>query len=247
MFDTRSATCKIFHNGRHETINSLSEVVNSFMVTIMEQDDVRSVRRIGRPLSFDRDAVLQKAMLVFWRHGYENSSIAELTATMGITSPSIYAAFGDKRGLFREAVSRYLSAGGMTPEDFIAEAASARDAARGLLEGSATAFTGADTPPGCLLATSAISCSAEAADVQDELAAIRRGIETRLRRRIEEDIAAGVLPSDLDASTLAGFVMSLIQGMSTLARDGASRQHLLCVAEFAMQSWAAITRQASHP
>ena len=203
----------------------------------MKPTDMTPMRRAGRPLSFDRETVLDRAMRVFWQHGYETSSLAELTAAMGVTSPSIYAAFGDKLGLFRESVRRYLSAGGTTPETFIAEAATARDAARGLLEGSATAFTGLDTPPGCLLATAAISCSAEAADVQGELAAIRRAIETALRRRIEQDVLAGHLPSNTDAETSAGLVMTVIQGMSTLARDGASRQHLLRIAELAMRSW----------
>ena len=104
--------------------------------------DLRKRGRGGRPLSFDRDAALEKAMLVFWRHGYEASSLNDLTAAMGITPPSLYAAYGDKRRLFLEAVRRYLRAGGTTPEEFIDKSASARAAAAGLLEGAATAFTG---------------------------------------------------------------------------------------------------------
>ena len=197
----------------------------------------QSPRRIGRPLSFDRDAVLEKAMLAFWRHGYESTSLSDLTSTMGISAPSIYAAFGDKRGLFREAVRRYLTAGETTPEAFIEGAATARDAARGLLESSAVAFTGTDTPSGCLLATSTISCSAAAADVQHEIALIRRGIEERLRKKISDAIDACDVPAGSDAGALAALIMAVIQGMSTLARDGASREHLLRVASSAMQAW----------
>lgn len=187
-------------------------------------------------MSFDRDAALHQAMLLFWRHGYEATSLSGLTAAMGITPPSLYAAFGDKKGLFRQAVSRYLS-GPVTPAGVIAGAATARDAAWGLLQASAEGFTGADTPPGCLLATSAISCSADAADVQAELAAIRRGIEGCLRRRIVQGVDAGELDPGTDADALAGHVMAVIQGLSTLARDGAGRDKLLRVAAMAMARW----------
>ncbi len=196
-------------------------------------------RRGGRPLSFDRDAALEKAMLVFWRHGYEASSLSHLTAAMGIKPPSLYAAYGDKRRLFLEAVRRYLGAGGTTPEEFIETSASARAAAAGLLEGAAAAFTGKATPAGCLLATGAISVSAAADDVRAEMAAIRRGIEDRLRRRIERDVAERALTSDVDAATSAGLIMALIQGMSTMARDGASRDHLAAVARMALRDWPA--------
>ncbi len=193
-------------------------------------------RRGGRRLSFDRGAALRQAMLLFWRHGYEGTSLSALTAALGVTPPSIYTAFGDKKRLFLEAVGLYLS-GSPSAEQIIDEAVTARAAARELLTRAASGFTGADTPPGCLLASSAISGSAESADIQAALAAIRRGIEHHLRQRITRDIAAGELPSGADAAALAGLVMSVIQGMSTLARDGASRTHILAVAEAAMAGW----------
>ena len=175
-------------------------------------------------------------MLLFWRHGYEATSLSDLTQAMGVTPPSIYTAFGDKKGLFLEAVRRYVS-GPVTSETIIADAATARDAAWGLLHAAAAGFTGPDTPPGCLLASAAISCSANAADVQGELAAIRRRIESRLHDRIVEGTKAGEIPADAHADALAGHVMAVIQGMSTLARDGATRDKLLLVAESAMRAW----------
>jgi AcrR family transcriptional regulator len=195
-----------------------------------------SPRKSGRPLSFDRDAALYSAMLVFWRHGYEATSLAELTAAMGVTPPSIYAAFGDKKTLFLEAVGRYLS-GLITSDSIIKNAATARDAAVGLLHASAVGFTGADTPRGCLLASSAISCSAAAADVQSELATIRRRIESRLKDKITRAVKSQEMLADTDVDALAAHIMAVIQGMSTLARDGASRKKLLRVANIAMQGW----------
>ena len=175
-------------------------------------------------------------MLLFWRHGYEGTSLSALTAALGVTPPSIYTAFGDKKRLFLEAVRLYLS-GEPNAEQIIDRAQTARAAAHQLLTIAATGFTGHDTPSGCLLATSAISCSAESAEIQASLAAIRHGIEQHLRQRIRDGMAAGELPPETDATALAGLVMAVIQGLSTLARDGASRTHLLAIAEAAMASW----------
>ena len=195
-------------------------------------------RKSGRPLGFDRAAALRQAMLLFWRHGYEATSVNDLTAAMGITPPSLYAAFGDKKQLFLEAVSCYLS-GPVTSHSIIDEAPSARDAAANLLRASARGFTGRSTPAGCLLATSAISCSSSAADVQHALAEIRLNIEKQLRNKILRDRTLRSSQQPVNAAALAGHIMAVIQGMSTLARDGASRKKLLAVASAAMMAWPA--------
>ena len=186
-------------------------------------------------------------MLLFWRHGYEATSVSDLTAAMRITPPSLYAAFGDKKRLFLEAVRRYLASGPVSAEESIAQAATAREAAAGLLRGSAIAFTGEDTPTGCLLATGAISCSQDAADVQAELASLRGAIEGSLRARIEQAVVAGELPATADADALAGHVMAVIQGLSTLARDGASRDKLMRVVDAAMLAWPAEPTRGTGP
>ena len=195
-----------------------------------------SRRKTGRPLSFDPEAALSPAMLLFWRHGYEGTSLAELTRAMGVTSPSIYAAYGDKKGLFLAAIRRYLSQP-QTPVEVITQAPTAEAAARTMIEGAALAFTGPDTPAGCLLASSAIAVSAEAEDVREELATIRRSIEAALRNKIAAGIGAGELPAGTDPTMLAAYVMTVIQGLSTLARDGAPRAKLQRVAQHAMASW----------
>lgn len=202
----------------------------------MEGSEHTLRRKTGRPLSFDRDAALHQAMLLFWRHGYEATSLSDLTAAMGVTAPSIYAAYGDKKGLFLEAVERYRS-GPVTSDSIIDAAPTARDAAWDLMRMAAIGFTGDGTPPGCLLASSAISCSAAAHDVQNHLAGIRRGIEERLRSKIAEAVETGDMTRGTDPEILAAHVMSVIQGMSTLARDGASREKLIRVAELALRCW----------
>ncbi|MFZ6736028.1 TetR/AcrR family transcriptional regulator [Undibacterium sp. Ji42W] len=193
-------------------------------------------RKKGRPLSFDRDIALQKAMMLFWQHGYEATSLNDLTTALEVTPSSIYSAFGDKKGLFLNAIALYLS-GPVTSGTIINEAATAREAALGLLNAAAIGFTGKDTPAGCLLASSAISCSVAADDVKVELAKIRHGIETQLREKITGSIKSKQMPAETDADGLAALTMSIIQGMSTLARDGATRDKLLKVVETAMRIW----------
>ncbi len=175
-------------------------------------------------------------MLVFWRHGYETSSIADLTGAMGITPPSLYAAFGDKKQLFLEA-ARLYAGDRVAFAATIGRASSAFDAASELLDAVATTFTGGDTPRGCLLASASASGSSAAEDVQRAVADIRRDIVADLADRIARDIADGALPADTDAAALAGLVVALIQGMSVLARDGASRETLRAVAKAAMRAW----------
>ena len=193
-------------------------------------------RRTGRPLSFDRQAALHQAMLVFWRHGYETTSITDLTAAMGITTPSLYTAFGDKKRLFLEAMRLYAGDPAQTARA-IQNAPTALQAAQTLLTTAATAYTGETTPKGCLLASATATGSTASADVQHEVAEFRRGVEAALRHRIEQDIAQGALPPATQAAPLAGLVLAVIQGLSVLARDGAGRPALLAIAQAALQAW----------
>jgi AcrR family transcriptional regulator len=200
----------------------------------------------GRPLSFDREVALGQAMMLFWEHGYEATSLKDLTSAIGVPPSSIYSAFGDKKGLFLEAVDHYLS-GPVTSETIITQAATAREAARDLLHAAATGFTGKDTPPGCLLASSAISCSDAAFKVREELARRRRAIESSLKRRIVLAIRTGEIPAKSDADALAAHTMAIIQGMSTLARDGAKREKLLRLADMAMKAWPEPVKKLTTP
>ena len=193
-------------------------------------------RKKGRPLSFDRDAALRKAMLLFWEHGYEATSLNDLTTALGVTPSSIYSAFGDKKGLFFDAVGLYLS-GPVSLQTMLDDAPSARAAAETMLMGAAVAYTGEDTPSGCLLASAAISCSDSAADVRQTLGAIRQGMEAQLCARIQAGIKRGELLPHADADALAGMTMAVIQGMSTAARDGAPREKLRRIAAAALTAW----------
>lgn len=181
-------------------------------------------------------------MLQFWAHGYEGTSVAALTEAMGLRPPSLYAAFGNKERLFLEAVQLYT--GDLSDlSDRLERSRTAKKAADTFLRDSATTFTGATTPPGCLLASAVASGSPAALDVQRAVADIRAQTTAALRLRIERDIAQGQLAADTDATALAAFVVCLTQGMSVLARDGAPREALLALIDQAMTGWPA---HASH-
>jgi AcrR family transcriptional regulator len=201
----------------------------------MKQDQT-PLRKTGRPLSFDREDVLDKAMLAFWQSGYETTSIADLTAAMGVTAPSLYAAFGNKQQLFLEAMRRYAGDHGAL-EQVMSQAPTARVAVAGMLRGAAELYTGATTPRGCLLASAAATGSPDASEVRAAVAAERRSVRDILIRRIEVDIAQGHLVRDTPVAVLADLTLAVTQGMSVLARDGADRESLLAVAEAATAGW----------
>ena len=208
-----------------------------FIMKAMENAERTQRRPPGRPLSFDRTAALEQAMLLFWRNGYETTSVAELTEAMHITAPSLYTAYGDKKRLFLEAVRHYQTRGPYTALGIIRDASTAKEAACTLLLGAAVAFTGKDTPKGCLIASAAATGSSAAADVQAALAATRREIETALRRKAAHELASGKLPLGTDVAALAAFTVASIQGLSVAARDGSDRRKLEGIATLALSTW----------
>ena len=175
-------------------------------------------------------------MLTFWRHGYESTSISDLTAAMGVTAPSIYSAFGDKKSLFLEAMRLYAGPLGAF-EQSLGDAPTARQAISRLLLSVAEAFTGDETPRGCLLASATASVSNNALDVQAEVAKVRGDIIDCLTKRIARDVDSGLLPKDTQAESLATLSVAVIQGMSVLARDGLDRESLKATATIAMKAW----------
>ena len=203
----------------------------------MEKAEAPVAKRLGRPLSFDREKALNAALRQFWQTGYETTSVAELTDAMGITAPSLYTAFGDKESLFLECLEKYANPGPKTTPELIAEAPSARQAAQQLLELSARWFTQKDAPAGCLVASAASSGSADSQRVRAALKNIRDANRKALQKRAEQDIREGHLPRTTNTQALASMTMAIVQGMSTLARDGAGQKVLLDLVRTAMSAW----------
>ncbi|MFN4156461.1 MAG: TetR/AcrR family transcriptional regulator [Paracoccaceae bacterium] len=201
----------------------------------MEKDQTPS-RKLGRPLSFDREAALGKAMLAFWSSGYETTSVADLTTAMGVTPPSLYAAFGSKQQLFLEAMRRYAG-DPASLEQRMMQAATAKEAVAEMLSGAAVLYTGTSTPPGCLLASAAATGSEDAAEVRAAVAAERRAVREIIIRRINVDTKRGLPEPRLPPGVLADLAVAVLQGMSVLARDGGDRAALMAVAEASLLCW----------
>ncbi|MDX2559430.1 TetR/AcrR family transcriptional regulator [Streptomyces sp. TX20-6-3] len=189
----------------------------------------------GRPRSFDRLTALEKATMAFWEHGYETTSVADLTRAMGISAPSLYAAFGDKKTLFEEVVEAYAGSYGSYGDRAFAEETTARGAIGRVLSESAELFTEAGHPRGCLMISAAVNCSTP--EVEEALRERRNRNLASFETRIRQDIASGELPADTDARALARFSGAVLQGLSQQARDGATKEELAAVAAMAMLAW----------
>lgn len=195
----------------------------------------------GRPRGFDRDAVLRRAMWMFWERGYEATSMAELTAAMGIRPPSLYAAFVSKEELFREAVALYERTEGAITDRALRGGATARASVDGVLRGNAVVYTDPDKPPGCMIVLAATNCTPENEGVRELLAQGRRDTEADLRTRMERGVEDGDLPEGTDTAALAAFYATVFYGLSIRARDGFSRAELLGVVDSAMAAWETLT------
>ena len=191
---------------------------------------------MGRPREFDTDTALEKAMRLFWAKGYEGTSVGDLTETLGISRPSLYAAFGDKQSLFRAALERYASG----PAGYVAAALgkpTARKVAEHLLRGAADLQANTRNPGGCLTVNGGVACGDEAEPVRQALSAHRTAGVGLLRRRFEQAKAQGDLPKDSDPAALARFLAAVVYGMAVLASGGASRKELEQIIRAAMKGW----------
>jgi AcrR family transcriptional regulator len=185
---------------------------------------------MARPKSFDVDEVVELALQVFLAKGYDGASISELTAAMGINPPSLYATFGDKRGLFDRVMDRYAGRRSPLLQDALA-APSAEEVINRLLHSYADGLTDPSWPPGCLYVQAALSCSDSAQPVRDELIVRRLAIEPVLEERFERAQREGDLAASVDAADLARYCATLLQGMAIQAASGTSREDLHALAD----------------
>lgn len=197
---------------------------------------------LGRPREFDLDAALEAAMLVFWRKGYEGASMSDLTAALGVTKPSLYAAFGAKEDLFRSVLDRYDQRTAHFLSGSI-RAATAREVAVGLLRGAAEFHANPANPPGCLMVQGALvgSDASDAArrETRDRRDRLREAIQERLERGLQEDD----LPLGAHPRALARYLVAVMRGMAVEAASGAGAAELHEIVDVALTAWPALKEQ----
>ncbi|WP_454727032.1 MULTISPECIES: TetR/AcrR family transcriptional regulator [Cupriavidus] len=184
-----------------------------------------SGRGRGRPPSFDREIVLERAMEVFWEKGYEGAQLVDLTAAMGINPPSFYAAFGSKKDLFEEAVRLYVGTVGSKAVGALNSARTAREGLRAMLEANIDVAC-SNKSGGCLMVLGVVNNLSENQEVWRCLKAERVNMLALIRERIRRGIAEGDLPRETNTGVLASYFLGLTQMVSFQARDGATRAAL---------------------
>lgn len=197
------------------------------------QDGTEATARLGRPRAFDRTLALQRAKRLFWEKGFTGTQVTDLTHALGISPPSLYAAFGDKKALFHEVVALYLKEDMAIVTKMLAQP-DVFDAFRSCLVALAKLSAGVGNPAGCLLVTGAMNYSPEDQLHMQEIGRIRSNIIVYLQARLTKAVGDSQLNQDTNVKSLALFLHSFINGMAVRAKDGASLDALIETVEFAM-------------
>lgn len=190
----------------------------------------------GRPRKFDLELALERAMHVFWRNGFEGASLDDLTAAMGISRPSLYAAFGDKHSLFLQVLDRYRQ----SPASYVNTALqkpTAFEVFRGLLYGVIDLVTDKRNPGGCLFVCGVLPIGDGSEAVRSELAFRRLSGEKDIISRFQRAVDEGDLPQDTDPKVLGKLAATLMWGMSVQGSSGATKKELTPIAELALNSF----------
>lgn len=203
----------------------------------MKQPTQPSQRSAGRPRAFDREQALNIALDLFWRHGFDGTSIPQITAAIGISPPSLYAAFGSKDALYREAIKLYLSRYTSFMKYLLDEKCSARVALERALLEAAKQFAETGHAPGCMISSAELQASPGNEALAAEIAELRLAAKQLVYTRLETARKSGELPVKTDTASLAAFYAMVTQGMSVQARDGANARELKHLVKLAMRAW----------
>ncbi|NTF16439.1 TetR/AcrR family transcriptional regulator [Agrobacterium tumefaciens] len=191
---------------------------------------------MARPRVFDEKVVLDRAMEIFWRHGYEGTSMAELTRAMRLNSPSIYAAFGSKRGLFEAVLNRYRERRATHRDSFL-NASTAREVAKNMIFGAIEWLVDPDEPRGCLLIQAGVSAGVGNEDVPLAIWSQRSITRELLTERLMRAQDEGDLPPSSNPAALTRYLQMVFNGLALQAAEGMSKAELRTSAELALSLW----------
>ena len=186
---------------------------------------------MSRPREFDREAVLDRAMTLFWRQGYEATSIQELVEATGVNRASLYATFGDKHGLFLAAVDRYQETVSARRQAILERAGPALDALHSYFEDLLTFSLNDGRRLGCLITNSAVELSTRDGQVEERLRAGVSRLEDAFYRLLRRAEGEGSLPPGRDLRALARFLAGVVQGLRVMARLDPQEDRLRDVVE----------------
>lgn len=197
----------------------------------------------GRPRTFNREEALQRAMLLFWKNGYEGTTMADLVATIGMKAPSVYAAFGNKDALFKETVELYKSKVEQGPLNALHQADSLMQALGNSLSESVRMISSPEISS-CLIMAGAINCAPEHQEHVEHLRDLRAIYKEALRSRFQQAKNDGELVDNADPEALAEFYFSFIHGLALRAKDGSSKAELESSCKFALQALTLVLRNS---
>jgi AcrR family transcriptional regulator len=197
----------------------------------------KPVRKRGRPRVLDREVGLDIASRLFWEHGYEGTSTADLTKAMGINPPTLYSTFGSKEELYRQALDFSVARESRRRSALLASDLPVYEALSLYLYDIADGDTQPDKPRGCIVSTAVLQHAQEHASVARMTAALREASIQILKSRFDRAVGEGELPDQTDTDTLARFYGAIIQGMSAQACDGACNMRLKRLIDVALTAW----------
>lgn len=198
-----------------------------------------TARERGRPRTFDIDEALDRALEVFWKHGFQDASLLELTEVMGLSKPSLYAAFGDKEALYLKALERYAALLVTRHAVHLDEEADGRRAIVRFLKSLATMLADPELPGGCFIinGTADLGGSSTPASVEMALRKALQGSEMLLLKRLRRAEEDGHLPPGATPASLASLYAALVAGLAVQAKSGAAKSKLFTVIDTAMAAW----------
>jgi AcrR family transcriptional regulator len=199
----------------------------------------------GRPKTFDRDHALEAAMILFWNRGFEQTSVDELAAAMGIQTSSLYSSFGDKESLYLEAVDHYRLSRGRIYDTAISKGKTAKEGFANLLKVAASEMTRHNQPKGSMLALALPTCSPRHEKLQHEVNRLRDFSETIWIKRLRDAVRNRELPESTDLQVMQLFFRNTLFGMCLLARAGESRDTLVKIGKLALRVWPSSERPSN--